>query len=119
MWRPLLNTARRGRSPEPFTRRRTRVRTFRRASVRACDRFIVLLPAGLSDLAPDDLVGVLDSLRFVRVGHAQLPDLGGRLPDLLPVRSRDRELARLRVERDGDPVGDREVDRVRIAERED
>src|SRR6266508_6129452 len=118
MCRPLLNTASRGRSPDPFTLRRTRVRTLRRASVRACDRFIVSLPAGLSDLAADDLAGVLDSLRLVRVGHPQPPDLGGRLPDLLPVRARDRELARFRIERHGDPVGNREVDRVRVAERE-
>src|SRR5262249_3457468 len=78
-----------------------------------------LLPACFADLAADDLVGVLDALGLVRIRDAELPDLRGCLPDLLPVGARDRELPGLRVEGDADPVRDREVDRVRVAEGED
>jgi hypothetical protein len=82
-------------------------------------RFHGLLPARLSDLAPDHFVGVLDPLGLVRIGDAQLPDLGGRLADLLPVGAGDGDLPGLRFEGDRDPFGNREVDRVRIADRED
>src|SRR6266508_377460 len=57
-----------------------------------------LLPARLPDLAPDDLVSVLDSLRLVRIGNPQFPVLGRGLAHLLPIGAVYGELARLGVE---------------------
>nr|BBJ53027.1 hypothetical protein SAVMC3_56560 [Streptomyces avermitilis] len=45
----------------------------------------------LSDLAADDFAFVLDALGLVRVGLAQLADVGRNLADLLLVDALDRE----------------------------
>src|SRR6266545_1578106 len=78
-----------------------------------------LLPARLPDLAPDDLVSVLDSLRLVRIGNPQFPDLGRGLAHLLPIGAGDGELARLGVERDRDSLRDGKIHGMRVADRED
>src|SRR5690606_7559474 len=66
-----------------------------------------------SDLAPDLLVGVPDSLALVRLGLAQLANVGRDLTDTLLVDALDRELRR-RLHREGHAVG--RLERHRVAE---
>ena len=58
----------------------------------------------LSDLAADDFALVLDALGLVRVGLAQLADVGRDLADLLLVDALDRELRRV-LDLEGDALG--------------
>src|SRR5580765_7545476 len=76
-----------------------------------------LLGAGLAGLLAHDLVRVADPLALVDVGGPERADLGGDLADLLAVDPADGQL-RLLIDRDLDPVRDREVDRVRVPEGE-
>src|SRR5438105_6463899 len=116
-------TARRGRAFEPRTFSRTR--SWRR--IRPTSRLFSAIPAplsglradlaGLTRLAADALLGVLDALRLVRVRHAQRADLRGHLADELLVDARDLELlGRLGLE--GDALRRVDLHRVREAERE-
>src|SRR5699024_12792479 len=52
----------------------------------------LLLRAGLTDLAADDLVRILDALALIRLGGPLLAVLGGEMTDLLLVAADDDEL---------------------------
>src|ERR1043165_652882 len=71
----------------------------------------------LSDLAADLLALVADALGLVRVGLAQLADVGRDLTDELLVDPADRE-PRRGLDREGDPLRRLHLDRVAVAERE-
>src|SRR5947209_5944987 len=60
-----------------------------------------LLLTCLTGLTPDHFTLVAHALALVRVGLAQLADLGGDLADLLLVDALDREAGR-RLDADGD-----------------
>src|SRR6476661_4426997 len=115
-------TTRRGRSavPDTFLRPRTcrRRRDLTRPAV--CLLFfseIAMSLTSLSDLAADVLARVAHALALVRLGLAQLADLGGGLADELLVDALDAELGRT-VHGEGDSFGGVERDRVRVAELE-
>src|SRR5258706_16272506 len=121
MWVWLRNTASRGRAvePESFLRMRARIR------VRMSSLVLIFISlrsgtrgAGLARLLLQDLAHIADALLLVRVGLAQAADLGGHLADLLAVDAGHDHVG-LFVDRDLDPLGDLELDRVRVAERED
>src|SRR5919198_4214210 len=129
----LRNTARRGRSGVPSTRRRIRKCRRWRAS-RGVKRAMALLASlalagGLAGLAADALAEVADALALVRLGRPQAAYVGRELPDRLLVDAAHREAGRevlVRLgRREGLQVGDldagrrRQVDRVREAERQD
>src|SRR3569833_1517567 len=78
-----------------------------------------LLRAGLANLLLQLLTGVADALVLVRVGYAKRAHVSGHLADLLAVDAGDREVRLLRVDGDVDAAGERKLDRVREAERED
>ena len=63
------------------------------------------LLTSLSDLAADDLAGVTHALALVRVGLAELADVGGDLADLLLVDARDDEAGRATRRRSVMPSG--------------
>src|SRR6185437_11252025 len=69
------------------------------------------LLTSLSSLAADLLTLVTHALALVRVGLAQLADLGGGLADLLLVDARHREAGR-RLDVEGDAVGGLDQDRM-------
>src|SRR5215475_4963806 len=82
-------TTRRGRSAEPRTFARTRRWRRRRASLTA-------RLGTLPDLSPHVLALIADALALVRLGRANLADLGGGLADHLLVGSLDDHLGRRR-----------------------
>src|SRR5690606_40972363 len=71
----------------------------------------------LSDLAADDFTLVLDALGLVRVGLAQLADVGRDLADLLLVDALDAEAGR-GLDLEGDALRRLHHDRVAVAEGE-
>src|SRR5512139_3646217 len=71
----------------------------------------------LSDLAADLLARVANALALVRLGLAQLADVRGGLADQLLVDALDAEPGGP-VDREGDPLGRVERDRVRVPELE-
>src|SRR5688572_21724995 len=77
-----------------------------------------LLRSSLSGLLLEHFTRVADALLLVGVGLAHRADVGGHLADQLPVDAGHRDV-RLLVDRDLDPAGDVEDDRMRVAERED
>src|SRR5690348_8194953 len=89
------NTASRGRSGVPSTFLRTR--RWRR---RRCSCFVALmislLLGGLAGLAPHALADVPDALALVRLGLAELADVGGDLADELLVEATHDDARRLR-----------------------
>src|SRR5262249_34786818 len=74
--------------------------------------------SGLPDLLAHDLAYVADALALVDVGCAERADVGGHLADRLLVRALDAH-ADLLLDADLDPFGDREPDRMRVAQGED
>src|SRR5262245_29800409 len=70
----------------------------------------------LSDLALNALFYVLDALALVRLRRAEAPNLGRGLTQELLVDALEDENVLVDLRRD--PVGERVVDRVRVAERE-
>src|SRR5688500_12179432 len=121
-------TTRRGRSAVPLTFLRRR--KWRRAL--ATRRLVEMsLPTGLrfvtvdslmsltrlSDLAADLLARVPHALALVRVGLAQLADVGGNLTDQLLVDTGDGEAGR-GLHREGDALGGLDLDGVGVTERE-
>ena len=52
----------------------------------------LLLGAGLTDLAADDFVDILDALALIRLGRTLLADFRGELADLLLVGAGDDDL---------------------------
>src|SRR6188768_2552556 len=86
MWLFERNTARRGRSAVPRTFLRTRrCRRCRGSSEGFFFELIRTSLARLSGLALDVLAGVPDALALVRLGLADLANVGGHLADLLLV----------------------------------
>src|SRR4029450_9433228 len=116
MGETLRNTRSRGRSGVPLIRFRWRSEILLRRSLKVLI-FMALLRPRLSGLLLQDFTGVTDALLLVRVRLAHLPDVGGDLADQLAVDAGDGHV-RLLVDRDVDPGGDVEHDRVRVAERE-
>src|SRR5919112_6754991 len=115
-------TTRRGRSAVPATFLRPRTCRRRRDLTRpaVCLLFfseIAMSLTCLSDLATDVLTRVANALALVRLGLAQLADLGGGLADQLLVDALDAEPGRP-VHREGDALGRVERDRVAVAELE-
>src|SRR3954470_17364572 len=115
-------TTRRGRSALPVTFLRPRPWRRSRDRVRAevclcCFSEIAMSLTSLSDLAADVLAGVPDALALVRLGLAELADVGGDLADQLLVDALDAE-AGLVLDRERDAVGRVEDDRVAVAELE-
>src|SRR3954462_13321151 len=82
-------TTRRGRSAVPRTRPRTRRWRRRRAS-------LTVRLGTLADLSAHELALVADALALVRLGRANLANLGSGLADLLLVRSLHHDLSRQR-----------------------
>src|SRR5207248_8512206 len=74
-------------------------------------------PRLLADLAPDDLVRVLDALALVGVGLAQHPQARRRLAEDRLVRPAQRD-RRLLVDLRRDALGQRKDDGVGVAQRE-
>src|SRR5687768_6069000 len=107
----------RGRASLPCTRLRIRNLIRSRRSSLVLIRIIRPLRAGLADLLLQLLPGVAHALLLVRIGLAHPADVGGDLPDHLAIGAGDRDV-RLLLDRDVDPVGDVEHDRMRVAERE-
>src|SRR6185312_145087 len=77
-----------------------------------------LLGSGLADLLLQALIRVTHALVLVRIGLAQRAHVGRDLTDLLAVNAADGHPCLLRVDRRRDPCGQRKLDRVRVAERE-
>src|SRR5215470_5555991 len=81
-WCRLRNTLRRGRSPVPVTRTRTRRWRRARAPLRSnCFSICFLLRSlpGLARLAADALTAVHDALALVRLGRPQPSQVGSHL----------------------------------------
>src|SRR2546421_5122054 len=119
------NTARRGRAAVPRTFLRTRRWRRSRATCRFCISASALLRR-LAGLAQHALVDVADALALVRLGLADLADVGGHLADQLLVEAAHRdaggrrylELDSLRcVDRDGVREPELEVDPARPGRR--
>src|SRR5262245_24159614 len=115
------NTARRGRAAVPRTFFRTRRCRRTRCSgfVSAMERSLLRRLAGL---AADVLIGVPDALALVRLGLANLADVGRDLADQLLVEAAHDDALRLRdlerhtfgrLDAHGVREADRELDRVR------
>src|SRR6476469_1079360 len=109
-------TTRRGRSAVPATFLRPRTCRRRRDLTRpaVCLLFfseIAMSLTSLSDLAADVLARVAHALALVRLGLAQLADLGGGLTDELLVDALDAELGRT-LDGERAAVGGVEDDRV-------
>src|SRR5215212_8853163 len=77
-----------------------------------------LFARGLTGLAPNHFVRVLDALALVGIGLAETADLGRGLSDFLLVNAGDGDVAALGIDSDVDPFRNREADRVRVAELE-
>src|SRR6478672_9032140 len=90
------NTASRGRSAVPRTFLRTRRCRRTRCSdlVRLMNGFLLL--GGLAGLALHALAGVADALALVRLGLAELANVGGDLADELLVEAAHDDARRLR-----------------------
>src|SRR5277367_2970026 len=116
----LRKTLRRGRSAVPLILRR--IRSFRRSRPTICIAMASLSSGlrGLARLLADLLALIAHALASIRLRRPEAADLGGRLTHDLFVRTREDEQCSLRVARDlaFDPLGQREEDRVREAERE-
>src|SRR5262249_16756149 len=67
--------------------------------------------SGLADLAPHLLAEVPDALALVRLGGTDRAQVRRELADLLPVHALELQ-HHIAVDRDLDPVGDRDLDRV-------
>src|SRR6476646_906573 len=78
-----------------------------------CQPLLTRLP----DLELDLLALVADALALVRVGLAELADVGGDLADLLLVDAADHELRR-RLDLEGDALRGRDGHGVAVAEGE-
>src|SRR5947209_20322078 len=100
MWLRLRKTARRGRAPEPSTRRRIRACRLWRAPKRdaswvmiGSDRGSLLAAdlAGLAGLAADALAGVANALALVRLGLPGGADASRDLAHQLLVDADDRQ----------------------------
>src|SRR3954463_7361091 len=79
---------------------------------------LVLLARGLTRLAANDFVGVLDAFALVRIGLAERTDLGGGLSDFLLVDAGDGDVVGFRLDGDVDPFRDGEAHRMRVSQRE-
>src|SRR3984893_18713307 len=90
-----------------------RLRSARRRRVSCLVNFICLLLLRL--FQRNLLVRILHALALIGLRRPKAPNLGGRLTDSLAVDALDQNL-RLRRRLDGDAVGDRVVDEVRIAQ---
>src|SRR5271166_7144660 len=93
----------------------TRPRRARRNRVSLLSSFIGLLL--LRFLERYLFVGVLHALALVGLGRTESADLGRGLTDALPVDALDHDLG-LGRGLDGDAVGDRIIDQVRVAQGE-
>src|SRR6266511_3226338 len=115
MCRLERKTARRGRSAVP----RTFLRTRRWRRPRASRLVIVMLGSlrALPRLAADVLVDVADALALVRLGLADLADVGRHLTDELLVGAPDDDAGR-DGHLEGDPLGRLDRHRVRVADLE-
>src|SRR5574341_196744 len=122
MWPVLRKTDSRGRVGVPDTRVRTLVFRLSRAATFHATAIAPptapLLGAGLADLPPDSLVGVLDPLRLVGIGAPVRADRGGRLANQLLVDALDGD-HRVALDLRGDPLRQDVLHRVAEAERED
>src|SRR4249920_183872 len=98
------NTARRGRAAVPRTSLRTRRCRRFRLSVSCFTVISSRLLCGLPGLAQHALAGVADALALVRLGLADLADVGGHLADELLVDARHHDAVR-RGHLEGDAVG--------------
>src|ERR1700748_2154283 len=78
----------------------------------------VLLGSGLTDLLLQALTCVTYALVLVRIGLTQRAHIGGHLAYLLTVDAADRQVRLLGVDRHFNTRGQRELDRMRKAERE-
>src|SRR5262245_28138296 len=116
MWLTLRKTVSRGRALVPAIRFRCRswMRTRRTCFVLI---FIALLRSCLSSLLLEHFPGVAHALLLVRIRLAQAATVRRHLSDELPVDAAHRDV-RLLVDRDVDPGGDVEHDRVRVAQGE-
>src|SRR6266545_5465360 len=123
MCRLERNTARRGRSAVPTTRRLTRACRFSRpcrlarAASMVATPYLSTLLGGLPGLAAHLLARVAHALALVWVGTAQAADLGGHLADPLLVDALHREPGG-RVHLEADALRGLDHDRVRVAEAE-
>src|SRR4051794_26720566 len=77
-----------------------------------------LLTSGLTSLAANHFVAVLDAFAFVRIRLTQRADLRRRLADALLIGAGDGDVAGLRVDGDVDPFRNRKSHRMRIPELE-
>src|SRR5881296_3923513 len=95
MWLRLRKTARRGRLGVPVRRSRTRRWRRTRAARGKRDFFmgacLVGGLAGLPGLAAHVFASVANAFALVRLGRADLANVGRDLPDLLPVDALDRD----------------------------
>src|SRR5262245_43703363 len=109
------NTDRRGRAAVP----RTFLRTRKWRRLRASTLWSVIVSTSslrrLAGLAEDALVGVADALALVRLGLADLADVGRHLADQLLVGTQHRDPGRRR-DLEGDPLGRVDQDGMREAE---
>src|SRR3954447_1596068 len=127
MWVLLRKTARRGRAPDPSTRRRIRSWRFCRAAPRLATCVIVLRPsngrllllaadlAGLAGLPTDLLAGVAHALALVGLRLARRPDASGDLADQLLVDAHDGKPCRV-LDLEADPLRRVDLDRVAVAQ---
>src|SRR5262249_47775250 len=116
----LRNTTRRGRSTDPRTTRRMRRCRVARPSPRSVPPTVVsprLLRAGLPDLLAHHFARVPDTLALVGIGRPEGPEPRGRLADEVLVRAAQGDRGLL-VDLGGHALGQREHDRVRVAEGE-
>src|SRR5712692_8859565 len=136
MWATLRNTLNRGRSFEPEIRLRCRSwMRWRRSSLvlifitlstpgapapRSCPAGVASLrfSSCLAGLLLEHFAGVTNALLLVRIGLAESANVGRHLSDQLTIDACHGEV-RLFVDRDVDPGGDVEHDRVRVPKRED
>src|SRR5215469_5120753 len=116
----LRNTARRGRSPVPWTLLRMRSCTRTRTSF--LDDFAILLrscgsSAGLAGLLAEHFARVADAFVLVWIGRAQRADVGGHLPQNLLVVPGENEMG-LFVDLHIDAIGKQKLDRMGVAQGE-
>src|SRR4051812_22589910 len=105
-------TARRGARDEPLTCLRTRAcRRSRARRFVAASMMLLASLGGLAGLLPDELALVPHALALVRLGLADLADVGGDLTDELLVDAPDRDPGRRRY-LELDALRRRDVDRV-------
>src|SRR6266536_2437390 len=110
-------TARRGAPAEPLRCLRTRACRRRRPRRFVAASMLLGSLGGLAGLLADELALVPHALALVRLGLADLPDVGGDLADHLLVVPPDRD-PRGRGDLELDALGRLDVDRVGEAQRQ-